>query len=55
MVSTTGGSPVLSLTGELSLGGEFSLAGECSLAGESFLGGVVEADGMSGAATGHSW
>ena len=54
-VSTTGGSPVLSLAGELPLAGEFSLAGECSLAGESSLGGVVEADGISGAASGHSW
>ena len=49
MVSTTRGSPVLSLTGEL------SLAGERSLAGESSLGGVVEADGISGAVSGHSW
>ena len=54
-VSTTGGSPVLSLAGELPLAGEFSLAGERSLAGESSLGGVVEADGTSGAASGHSW
>ena len=43
MVSTTGGSLVL------------SLAGERSLAGESSLGGVVEADGISGTASGHSW
>ena len=49
MVSTTGGSLVLSLAGE------FSLAGERSLAGESSLGGVVEADGTSGAAFEHSW
>ena len=54
-VSTTGGSPVLSLAGELPLAGEFSLAGERSLAGESSLGGVVEADGISGAASGYSW
>ena len=49
VVSTTGGSLVLSLAGE------FSLAGERSLAGESSLGGVVEADGISGAASGRSW
>ena len=55
VVSTTGGSLVLSIAGELSLAGEFSLAGERSLAGESSLGGVVEADGISGAASGHSW
>ena len=55
MVSTTGGSLVLSLVGELPLVGEFSLAGECSLAGEASLGGVVEEDGTSGAASGHSW
>ena len=55
MVSTTGGSPVLFLAGELSLAGEFSLAGERSLAGESSLGSVVEADGISGAASGPSW
>ena len=55
MVSTTGGSPVLSLARELSLAGEFSLAGERSLAEESSLGGVVEADGISGVASGHSW
>ena len=54
-VSTTGGSPVLSLAGELPLAGEFPLAGERSLAGESSLGGVVEADGTSGAASGPSW
>ena len=47
MVSTTGGSPVLSLAGEPSLAGEFSLTGERSLAGESALGGVVEADDES--------
>ena len=41
VVSTTGGSLVSSLAGELSLAGEFSLAGERSLAGESSLGGVV--------------
>ena len=55
VVSTTGGSLVLSLAGELSLAGDFSLTGKFSLAGESSLGGVVEADGMSGAASGHSW
>ena len=55
MVSTIGGSPVLSLAGELSLAEEFSLAGERSLAGDSSLGGVVEEDGTSGAASGHSW
>ena len=55
MVSTTGGSLVSSLAGELSLAGEFSFAGERSLAGESSLGGVVEADDISGAASGHSW
>ena len=54
-VSTTGGSLVLSLAGELSLAGDFSLAGERSLAGESSLGGGVEADGTSGAASGLSW
>ena len=48
-VSTTGGSLVLSLAGEL------PLAGERSLAKESSLGGVVEADGISGAASGPSW
>ena len=53
MVSTTGGSLVLSLAGELSLAGDFSLtgkfslAGERSLAGESSLGGVVEANDES--------
>ena len=61
MGSTTGGSLVPSLAGELSLAGDFSLTGKFSLAGErslaeeSSLGGVVEADGMSGAASGHSW
>ena len=49
VVSTIGGSLALSLAGE------FSLAGERSLAGESSLGGAVEADGISGAASGHSW
>ena len=49
MVSTTGGSLVPSLAGELPLAGEFSLAGEPS------LGGVVEADGASGAVSGPSW
>ena len=49
VVSTTGGSLVLSLAGD------FSLAGERSLARESSLSGVVEADGISGAASGHSW
>ena len=52
-VSTTGGSPVLSLAGELPLVGDSSLAGgssltgERSLAGGSALGGVVEADDES--------
>ena len=61
MVSATGGSLVLSLAGELSLArdfsliGKFSLAGERFLAGEPSLGSVVEADGMSGAASGCSW
>ena len=55
MVSATGGSLVLFLAGELSLAGDFSLAGERSLAGESSLGGVVEADSISGAASGCSW
>ena len=55
MVSATGGSLVLSLAGELSLAGDFSLTGKFSLAGESSLGSVVEADCMSGAASGHSW
>ena len=54
VVSTTGESLVLSLAGELPLAGEFSLAGERSLAGDSSLGGVVEEDGTSGAASGHS-
>ena len=48
MVSTTGGSLVLSLAGE------FSLAGERSLTGNPSLGGVVEADGTSGPASGRS-
>ena len=39
----------------LSLAGELPLAGERSLAGGSALGGVVEADGASGAASGPSW
>ena len=55
MVSTTGGSLVMSLAGELSLAGEFSLVGERSLAGDSSLGGVVEAVGTSGPASGRSW
>ena len=61
MVSATRGSLVLSLAGELSLAGDFCLTGKFSLAGErsfaeeSSLGGVVEEDGMSGAASGHSW
>ena len=61
VVSTTGGSLALSLAGELSfardfyLTRKFSLAEESSLAGESSLGGVVEAEGMSGTASGHSW
>ena len=55
VVSTTGGSLVLPLAGELSLAREFSFAGEHSLAGESSLGGVVEADGISGAASRPSW
>ena len=54
MGSTTVGSLVLSLAGEPSLAGELSLAGERSLAGESSLGGVVEADSISGAASGCS-
>ena len=54
MGSTTGGSLVPSLAGELSLAGDLSLAGERSLAGESSLGGVVEADSTSGAASGCS-
>ena len=54
MVSTTGGSLVMSLAGELSLAGEFSLAGERSLAGNSSLSGLVEADGTSGPASGRS-
>ena len=60
MVSGTKGSLVLSRAGELSLAGDFSLtekfslAGERSLARESSLGGVVEAEDMSGAASGHS-
>ena len=55
MVSTTGGSRVLSHARELSLAGEFSLAGERSLAGEASLGGVVEVDSTSGVAFGPSW
>ena len=55
VVSTTGGSLVLFLAGELPLAGEFSLAGERSLAGESSLGGVVEAVGASGAGSERSW
>ena len=43
MVSATGGSLVL------------SLAGERSLVGETSLGGVVEADGLSGAGSERSW
>ena len=54
VVSTTGGSLVQSLAGELPLAGEFSLAGERSLAGEASLGGVVKADRTSGAASGPS-
>ena len=54
MGSTTGGSLVPSLAGELPLAGDLSLAGERSLAGESSLGGVVEADSTSGAASGCS-
>ena len=53
--SATGGSLASSLAGELALVGEFSLAGERFLAGDSSLGGVVEADGTSGAASGPSW
>ena len=53
-VSTAGGSLVPSLAGELSLAGEFSLAGERSLTGNPTLGGVVEADGTSGPASGRS-
>ena len=52
--STTGGSLVPSLAGELPLAGDLPLAGERSLAGESSLGGVVEADCASGAASGCS-
>ena len=61
MVSATEGSLELSLAGELPLAGDFSLTGKLSLAGErslareSSLGGVVEAEGMSGAASVHSW
>ena len=55
VVSTTGGSLALSLAGELPLAGEFSLVEERSLAEESSLGGIVEADGTSGAASGLSW
>ena len=55
MVSATGGSLVLSLAGDFSLTGKLSLAEERSLAEESSLGGVVEEDGMLGAASGHSW
>ena len=54
MGSTTGGSLVPSLAGELPIAGDLSLAGERSLAGESSLGGVVEADSTSGAASGCS-
>ena len=54
VVSTTGGSLVSSLAGELPLAGDRSLAGERSLVGESPLGGVVEADCASGAASGCS-
>ena len=46
---------MLPLAEELPLAGEFSLAGERSLARGSSLGGVVEADGASGAASGPSW
>ena len=49
MGSTTEGSLVPSLAGELPLAGDRSLAGERSLVGESPLGGVVEADSTSGA------
>ena len=55
MGSTTGGSLVPSLAGELPLVGDLSLAGERSLAGESSLGGIVEADSTSGAASCCSW
>ena len=55
MGSTTGGSLVPSLAGELPLAGDLSLAGERSLAGESSLGSVVQADSTSGAASGCSW
>ena len=54
MGSTTRGSLVPSLAGELPLAGDRSLAGERSLVGESPLGGVVEADSTSGAASGCS-
>ena len=53
-VSAAGGSLVSSLSGELALAGEFSLAGERSLTGNPSLGGVVEADGTSGPASGRS-
>ena len=48
-VSAAGGSAVPSLAEES------PLVGERSLAGDSTLGGVVEADGASGAASGPSW
>ena len=54
MGSTTGGSLVPSLAGELPLAGDLSLAGERSLVRESPLGGVVKADSTSGAAFGCS-
>ena len=54
MGSTTEGSLVPSLAGELPLAGDRSLAGEHSLAGESPLSGVVEADSTFGAASGSS-
>ena len=54
MGSTTEGSLVPSLAGELPLAGDRTLAGERSLAGESPLGVVVEADNTSGAASGCS-
>ena len=52
--SVAAGSTVPSLAGELSLAGGFSLAGERSLTGNPSLGGVVEADGTSGPASGRS-
>ena len=55
MGSTTEGSLVPPLAGELPLAGDRSLAGERSLVGELPLGGVVETDRTSGTAFGCSW